>query len=99
LEVAARLKNLDVPTLVVEQNERIGDNVTLLCHLSPSSYLIVTIPTSGEIDTNRSVSMTLFVRFVDLRLDMNRRLTTAFRVQHDANHAVRRDWGIYHFVD
>jgi pyruvate/2-oxoglutarate dehydrogenase complex dihydrolipoamide dehydrogenase (E3) component len=37
LEVAARLKNLDVPTLVVEQNERIGDNVTFLCHSSPSS--------------------------------------------------------------
>ena len=63
LEVAARLTYLGVSTLVIDRNQRIGDNVRLSIH--PSGHAKVTC-SSGGCDTKRYAFMTRFVsQFVE----------------------------------
>jgi flavin-dependent dehydrogenase len=67
LEVAARLKNLGVPTLVVEQHPRIGDNVPLSFYSAsvlPNKLAMI----SGEPGTKHCVFTTQFVRVVFLAI-------------------------------
>lgn len=63
LEVAARLTYLGVPTLVIDRNQRIGDNVRFRMH--PSTHAKVTCGSGGH-DTRRYAFMTRFVsRYVE----------------------------------
>jgi hypothetical protein len=95
LEVAARLKHLGVPTLVVEKNKRVGDNV---CHIhgSPSVSLSYIAYFQWR---NRYNSLCLHDpvckfsehSFFDTLLKQHP------RVQHDADHAVRIEGGKFSF--
>lgn len=86
LEMAARLTYLGVPTLVIERNQRVGDNVRLTMH--PSRHAKVMCNSGGH-DTRHYIFM---IRFVSRSVEYMRRLKVmrGYREQSDAIPRVSR---------